>query len=238
MISIHGGAWQFGSRSNSALPLMYKMASLGWLCFNIDYRLSGNPSSGSAVWPDHLHDCLQALRFVVAHARSLGGDPGCVVVTGGSAGGHIAALLALHAAAKPLLRACVPFYGVYDLLAEGTRSLFQRRVLFSADEGLLRDASPLQIVEGMGKKEEEGMPDFLLVQGASDSLTPLAGHEAFVEALRRKGVRADALVVEGAQHAFDSFGSLRCASAIIGTACWLEMLHEDYLASKENKQKQ
>ena len=69
-------------------------------------------------------DLKLALRWIKEHAAELGGDPDFVAVTGGSAGGHLSALLALSAGEPAFqpgfesfdarVAACVPFYGVYD----------------------------------------------------------------------------------------------------------------------------
>ena len=64
----------------------------GWVCVAINYRLSPK-----ATWPDHLLDCKRALAWVREHIAEYGGDPDYVVVTGGSAGGHLTALMGLTA---------------------------------------------------------------------------------------------------------------------------------------------
>ena len=90
LFQIHGGGWVIGSKNEQALPLMYHLARAGWVCVSVDYRLSPQ-----ATFPDHLVDCKRALAWVREHVAEYGGDPDFVVVTGGSAGGHLAALVAL-----------------------------------------------------------------------------------------------------------------------------------------------
>ncbi len=118
LVEIHGGGWMMGDRRLDTRPLMSRMAAHGWVCVSVDYRLSR-----PATWPDHIVDVKTALAWVREHVADYGGDPDFVAVTGGSAGGHLAALAALtpnDAEYKPLtgteaqIRACVPFYGVYD----------------------------------------------------------------------------------------------------------------------------
>ena len=121
LLQIHGGAWMIGSKEHQALPLMYHLASRGWLCVAVNYRLSPR-----VKLPQHLIDVKRALAWVREHIREYGGNPDFVVATGGSAGGHLCSLLALTANAPALqpsfesvdtsVAACVPFYGVYDLL--------------------------------------------------------------------------------------------------------------------------
>ncbi len=59
MMQIHGGAWVMGDKGSQALPLMYHLASRGWICVAANYRLS--PSVG---FPTHLEDCKRALCWI------------------------------------------------------------------------------------------------------------------------------------------------------------------------------
>src|SRR5918994_614029 len=122
LFQIHGGAWMVGDKAQQALPLMLHLAAQGWVCVAANYRLSPR-----VAFPDHLLDCKLALRWIREHVAEYGGDPDFIVVTGGSAGGHLAALLALtpndpdfqpgFEDVDTSVTACVPFYGVYALLA-------------------------------------------------------------------------------------------------------------------------
>src|SRR5262249_54129606 len=119
LMQIHGGAWIVGSKNEQGLPLMLQLASRGWVCVSVDYRLSPR-----ATFPDPLLDLKQALRWIREHIAEYGGDPEFVVVTGGSAGGHLCSLVALTAnepeyqpgfeQVDTSVKACVAFYGVYD----------------------------------------------------------------------------------------------------------------------------
>src|SRR5262245_33717891 len=59
LIQIHGGAWIIGDKREQGLPLIKRMASNGWVCFNVNYRLSPG-----ATFPDHLVDCKAAIAWV------------------------------------------------------------------------------------------------------------------------------------------------------------------------------
>ena len=119
LVQVHGGGWVIGFKERQGQLLMHEMAGHGWVCFNVDYRLSPK-----ATFPDHLVDVKRAIAWVREHADEFGVDPDFVAITGGSAGGHLAALAALTADvddyqpgfedADVSVQAAVPFYGVYD----------------------------------------------------------------------------------------------------------------------------
>ena len=122
LIYLHGGAWVTGRHDDlQGLPLMLRLASLGWVCVKPGYRLGPQ-----ATFPDQLVDVKRALAWVREHGAEYGADPDFVIVTGGSAGGHLSALLALTANRPEYqpgfehvdtsVTAAVPLYGAYDLL--------------------------------------------------------------------------------------------------------------------------
>ena len=120
MVYIHGGAWVIGDKREQGKPMMYELVARGWVCVAINYRLSPK-----ATWPDHIVDAKRAVAWVKEHVAEYGGDPAFVAVSGGSAGGHLCALLALtpgdpafqpgFEGADTSVHACVPFYGVHGL---------------------------------------------------------------------------------------------------------------------------
>ena len=121
LFQVHGGGWTMGKKEGQAEPLMAHLAERGWVCVAANYRLSPR-----ATWPDHLVDVKKALAWTKATIAQYGGDPDFVVITGGSAGGHLSSLAALtpHVSdfqpgfeeADTSVAAAVPFYGIYDFV--------------------------------------------------------------------------------------------------------------------------
>ena len=95
---------------------MNQMAAKGWVCVAINYRLAPRDP-----WPAHIVDVKRAIAWVKDNIADYGGDPDYLAITGGSAGGHLAALAALTPGdpafqpgfedADTSVRAAVPFYG-------------------------------------------------------------------------------------------------------------------------------
>jgi acetyl esterase/lipase len=236
LVYVHGGGWVVGDKREQGRPLMLHLAAHGWVCVTVNYRLSPK-----ATFPDHLVDVKRAIAWTRAHAEEYGGDPSYLVVAGGSAGGHLAALAALTAddpSYQPgfeeddtSVDACVPIYGVYDFLnrqglrGEGfTRYLLQRVVMkvpFASHRSDYERASPMDRVH-------LGAPPFFVVHGANDSLVPVDEARHFVDLLRAS-TRMPVAYAElpGAQHAFELFWSLRAAHVVDGIARFLAVAYAD-----------
>lgn len=236
LMQIHGGGWVIGDKREQGLPLLGHMAAQGWVGFNVNYRLSPG-----VAFPDHLVDLKRGLAWIREHAAEFGVDPDFICVTGGSAGGHLTALMALtqnEARLQPgfedadtSLAAAVPFYGVYDFTPDGAfgedGEVFRRFLepvvmkAFVADEPeKFRDASPVHHVHAAA-------PPFLVIHGDRDTLAPVEDARTFVERLR--AVSAQPVLyaeMQGAQHAFEIFPSVRSAKVIEGVERFLTTLWE------------
>jgi len=244
-VYIHGGAWVIGTKGQQGRMTMHELAAAGWVGVSIDYRLSPR-----ATFPDHLIDVKRALAWVKQHVAEYGGDPDFVVVGGGSAGGHLAALAALTPNAPEYQRdcpdvdtrvqGCVAYYGVYDF-ADRDRSVpyrsfhrflervvMKRRLADAPEE--FDKASPITRIGA-------DAPPFMVLQGDRDTLTPAAGATRFVEALRARS-QAPVVFVElpGAQHAFEIFPSLRSVPAVHGVHRFCQVIYSRHLAARADRQ--
>jgi acetyl esterase/lipase len=218
LLYLHGGAWMIGDKREQGLPMMHHLAERGAVCFTANYRLSPR-----ATWPAHLDDCRQALEWVREHAAEYGGDPGRIVVAGGSAGGHLAALLALSPGGPPVA-GCVGLYGVYDFTDAETGHtpqllrLLERHVmkqLRAEQAAIFAEASPRSHVHAEA-------PPFLVVHGRNDTLVPVSTARAFVTALREVSKVPVAYVeLPLTQHAFDVFWSPRTAACAAATEAFV-----------------
>jgi acetyl esterase/lipase len=90
LIHLHGGGYTGGRKNSQSLPLLYRLASQGWVCVSANYRLRP-----AAQHPDHLIDLKQVIAWVRAHGHEYGADPTLLFVAGSSAGAHMASLAAL-----------------------------------------------------------------------------------------------------------------------------------------------
>jgi acetyl esterase/lipase len=238
LLQIHGGAWMVGNKRTQGRPLMNAMARAGWVCVAPNYRLS--PRS---KWPDHLVDCKLALRWVREHVAEYGGDPARVVVTGGSAGGHLAAMVALTAGDASFqpgfedvdtsVIGCAAMYGAYDLgelfssprrigkWVGGQTGTFVMGVPLRGHTEQYEAASPLHRVHA-------GAPPFLVVHGTVDNLVPVAQARRLTASLRSVGAQVCYVELPGAPHAFDVFHSTWADGVVDGVVRWLSWLVADH----------
>lgn len=234
LLQIHGGGWIIGDKGQQGLPLMLHLAAEDWVCVAINYRLSPR-----ATWPEHLIDCKLALRWIREHIAEYGGDPASVVVSGGSAGGHLAAMVALTAGdpeyqpgfedVDTSVRACVPFYGVYDFTdifdhhgrAEAVADWLAKRVMKTTvrdDRDAFERASPVNRVT-------PSAPPFFVIHGTSDNLVGVGQAQRFVSRLREVS-RQPVVYAEipGASHAFEVFHGVRTGNCVNGVDRFLAWL--------------
>ncbi|MCJ7781781.1 MAG: alpha/beta hydrolase [Acidimicrobiia bacterium] len=231
LLYIHGGGWTVGDKREQGLPLLQHMARNGWVCFSANYRLSPG-----ATFPDHLSDVKAALVWIREHGAECGADPRFIAVSGGSAGGHLAALVGLtendaryqrgFESADTSVEAVVPIYGVYDVTnrlgaqSDQFLSLLMEPLVIKAfledEPDKFRDASPLDRVH-------PDVPPFLVIQGDRDSLAPVVEARAFVEHLREQS-RSRVVYMEfpGVQHIFDIFYSYQSAQMVEGVLAFLD----------------
>ncbi|MGQ0832471.1 MAG: alpha/beta hydrolase fold domain-containing protein [Microthrixaceae bacterium] len=239
LMQIHGGGWVIGDKREQGIPLLTHMAAQGWVGVNVNYRLSPG-----VAFPEHLVDLKRGLAWIREHADELGIDPDFVCVTGGSAGGHLASLVALTSddaslqpgfeSADTSVAAAVPFYGVYDFTPDGAfgaePDIYRRflepivmHAFLDEEPERFRAASPTHRVH-------PGAPPFFVIHGDRDTLAPVEDARSFVAKLRATS-RSAVLYAEmrGAQHAFEIFPSVRAARVIEGVERFLTTMWDRHL---------
>ena len=169
--------------------MLEHLAERGYVCVTANYALSPK-----ARWPQHVLDCKLALAWVKRHIAEYGGDPSLVFVSGGSAGGHLAALVALtandpawqpgfederHASRRmhPALRRLRLRRSRQDREPQSRAHAWSSAFSSASTPRRSAAASPISRVG-------ESAPPFLVVHGRNDVLVPVATARAFVSALR------------------------------------------------------
>ncbi|MDH3755768.1 MAG: alpha/beta hydrolase [Acidimicrobiia bacterium] len=224
VIQIHGGAWVIGHKMQQAQPLLYRLARAGYVAVSINYRLGPRHR-----FPDQIIDVKRAIGWVRENIGARGGDSSRIVLTGGSAGGHLASLAALtpgRADFQPgfeeidtSVSGCVPLYGPADFRdRHGIRGRLASMEPFLSRmvmPGPVDDHAELWDMVSPIANVRPDAPPFFIIQGANDVLVWREEARQMVSRLRE--ISRQPVVyweVPGAQHAFDTFNSVRSAAAV------------------------
>ncbi|MEO6470784.1 MAG: alpha/beta hydrolase [Aeromicrobium sp.] len=107
VINFHGGGWVQGNVEQSEWAMSRIAVRVGAVVISVDYRLAPED-----LFPAAVEDCWATTQWIHEHAAELGGDPDRLAVMGDSAGGNLAAVVALHArdAGAPVLKRQVLIY--------------------------------------------------------------------------------------------------------------------------------
>jgi acetyl esterase/lipase len=205
LIYIHGGGWVGGTKESSILGLLPYL-KLGMSVVNVEYRLAKVSLAPAAV-----ADCRCALRWVIEHAEEYGFDTSRLVVTGGSAGGHLSLITGMLDPAagldyecpgekqKPLkVAAVVNYYGitdVADLLSGPNEKWYAVRWLGSLAnrEEVAKRVSPLTYVR-------KGLPPILTIHGDADPTVPYEHAVRLHKTLDQAGVSNQLMTIPGGKH--------------------------------------
>jgi acetyl esterase/lipase len=217
IVWIHGGAWSGGSKDRCpALPLLED----GFAVASVTYRFSQH-----ATFPAQIEDCRAAIRWLRAHAAEFHIDPTRIGAWGGSAGGHLVALLGVtgdrtewdkgeNLDQSAGVQAVVDWFGPADLLTMGAQSGADSRIQHddanSPESRLIggplqeqkekaRAASPITYAT----KDDAPM---LLMHGDRDNLVPHAQSIELRDALAKAGAEATLRILPGSGHGTGDFG--------------------------------
>lgn len=248
LLQVHGGAWTIGKKEQQGQPLMRHLAAKGWVCVAINYRLAPRDP-----FPAQIIDVKKAIAWVREHIAEYGGNPDYIAITGGSAGGHLAALAAVtpndpayqpgFEDADTSVAVAIPHYGVYDFAGStGLRSAELMRDGFLAPRVIKKRWSEAPEVFEAGSpllRVGPDAPDFFVLHGAHDSLVSVEQARLFVEELRRvSGATVVYAELPGAQHAFDIFHSIRSAHVVKAIDRYLHWHWNSWRTARQSSEEQ
>lgn len=206
VLYVHGGGWMQGDKTEGGGAGLYPLLQRsGFLVAAINYRLAPQYK-----FPAQIIDVKCAVRYLRAHAAAYNIDPQRIGAVGGSAGGHLVALLGVttaeagwdsgeYADQSSRVQAVVDMFGPTDLtqLRLNPRRGYGQEVfaIQSADDPLLKTYSPVTYIT-------PDDPPFLILHGDQDELVPLEQSRILYDKLRAAGVPAELVIVKNAMHAF------------------------------------
>ncbi len=199
LVYFHGGGFRMGHKRKQAKPLLNELAARGWVCVSANYRLEP-----AHHFPAAHVDARRVVAWARAHAADFDGDPQTIIVSGSSAGGHLASMIGLtpndrtfqpgFESADTSVAAVIGFGGYYGQVAGPGSSPLDR----------LGEAPPI-----------------LFLHGVQDSSVLVEDVREFAVRLREvSGSPVVLAELPGAQHAYDLFRSVRYSYVIEAVAAF------------------
>ena len=217
ILIIHGGGWTGGDKSaDREFNIGTTLAKAGYVCASVNYVLEPGKR-----WPGNLFDCKNAIRFLRKNAGLYQIDVDRFGVIGGSAGGHLALMVA-YTSNVPELEPTSPYPGISDKVGAvvdlyGIANLFTLRKTKP-------DGTPTTGPTNLASLLVDGTPDTnsatwrlaspvyhisptspptLILHGAADTTVDRDQATELADALKKHGVEHQLILIEGVGHTFD-----------------------------------
>lgn len=218
LLFIHGGGWTGGTKESYSLRVLPWM-EMGWTVVNIEYRLAN-----TALAPAAVEDCRCALKWIFNNTEKYNLDKNKIVVSGQSAGGHLALMTGMLTAdagldgqcldgTEPKVAGIINWFGitdVNDLLSGKNQKGFALQWLGNQtnQEDIARKVSPLNYVRA-------NLPPIFTVHGDADPTVPYDHAVRFHAALDKAGVPNQFVTIPNGKHGgFNRAESLQIYGAI------------------------
>lgn len=206
LVWYHGGGWVIGDLDGSDPTCRAIANAAGVAVVSVDYRMAPEYK-----FPAPFEDCYAAAKWISKHGAEIGVDGSKLAVGGDSAGGNLAASVAIAALERggPKITKQLLIYPVTDynfgtasyasnangyLLTIGSMRWFWNHYLNTPLEGFNHLASPLQ------KANLSGLPPALVITAEFDPLC--SEGEAYAARLQAAGVEVEAKRYDGMIHGF------------------------------------
>lgn len=205
LVYIHGGGWLGGTR-NQITPFIIPYLEKGYNVVTLDYR------TGPGTAPQAIDDCMMALQWISRHAGDYNINRQQVVVSGESAGGHLALISGMlnsingshryYCGDSLKVQAIVNWFGISDIAGVNTfycaKGETKNYVSIWIDDSTRIDSisnafSPLRRIE-------PGIPPIISIHGKKDSVVPFAQSDAFHQSLSQQGLRNELVAFDNGKH--------------------------------------
>jgi acetyl esterase/lipase len=200
VIVIHGGGWVEGDKANMLERFCLPFVEHGFVVANVEYRLAQSATAPAAV-----NDVLEAAKWFRDRAADYKVDPNQIIVTGNSAGGHLAMMVGMAPESAGLgpsikIAAIVNFYGISDVPDQLQGPHQQTYAVTWVPEQpdrmeLAKKLSPITYVR-------KGLPPVLSIHGDADPVVPYEQSVRLTKELKAAGDQAELITVPGGEHGF------------------------------------
>ena len=203
VVIIHGGGF-VGVEKDAAreINIGSNLVRNGYIAMSIEYVLS---VKGSKTWPQNLYDCKTAVRWLRKNAERLHIDADHIGVIGGSAGGHLAAMVTLTGPADGLdpkepygdlscrVQCGIDLYRPAEFGSWHDSAMLGAK--FADNPEVYHQASPTTYPS----KDD---PSLMIMHGTGDKTVDVEQSRKMAEACKKAGMEHELVIVEGAPHSF------------------------------------
>jgi acetyl esterase/lipase len=201
IIVIHGGGWIQGNKESMPDRYCLPFIRQGFVVANVEYRLARSAPAPAAV-----SDVVQATQWFHDHAAQYKVDPNRILVTGESAGGHLALMVGMTPVSANLgptvkIAGVIDFFGIADVADQlewpNARDYAAQWIPERQPDRLelARRMSPMTYVR-------KGLPPILALHGDADQLVPYQQSVNLIKAIKSAGGDAELITVPGGRHGF------------------------------------
>jgi acetyl esterase/lipase len=209
ILHVHGGGYVIGVPEMNDAVNRQMASDLGYVIVSVDYRLAPE-----TPFPGPLEDCYAALQWLHANAGELGVDPARIAIRGESAGGGLAAGLALYARDKaevPVAFQCLT-YPMIDDRPTADPHPYAGEFVWNAQSNVFGwsaylgkppggpDVSPY--AAAARAENLVGLAPAVIITGALDLF--MEENLEYARRLSRAAVPVDLIVYSGAYHGFQA----------------------------------
>lgn len=205
LIYIHGGGW-LGGTKNQITPFILSYLERGWNVVTLDYR------TGKGTAPLAVDDCMEAVQWISRHAKNFNIDTEHVVISGESAGGHLALITGLlnsipgshkyYSGDSLKIKAIVNWFGITDIA--GVDNFYKQKKQESnyasiwvgnpkRMDSISNAFSPVKRITSLA-------PPIISIHGKKDSVVPYQQAVTFHELLNKAGIKNELVSIDDGKH--------------------------------------
>jgi len=205
LIYIHGGGW-LGGTKNQITPFIISYLQKGWNVVTVDYRI------GEGTAPQAVDDCMLALKWVSGNAKNFNIDWNRVVVSGESAGGHLALITGLlnsipeshkyYSGDSLKIKAIVNWFGITDIAGVDNfyKKQNQESNYASIWVGNPKRMDSISDAFSPVNRITSSTPPVISIHGKKDSVVPFDQAVTFHELLAKAGIKNELVSIDDGKH--------------------------------------
>ncbi len=205
LVYIHGGGW-LGGTKNQITPFIIPYLQKGWNVVTLEYRV------GKGTAPLAVDDCMKAVQWISRHAKNFNIDTEHVVISGESAGGHLALITGLlnsipgshkyYSGDSLKIKAIVNWFGITDIAGVDNfyKKQNQESNYASIWVGNPKRMDSISNAFSPVKRITSSTPPVISIHGKKDSVVPYEQAVTLHELLNKAGIKNELVSIDDGKH--------------------------------------